>query len=166
MSRFDPIKRWWHSRGFGIHSPSAYRLVREVLCPSETYGYYAYGALGRLASTPEQYSQLSLLYRILVDLRPATVAISKPEPILATVVASALPAADINGDDSPDMAILTSGEMLGGDLPEAVFFCDGTSQLVDIYASTLTGGHVFRGPHSALIVRRADLPLQTFHLDI
>ncbi|MCH5224833.1 MAG: hypothetical protein J1D77_02495 [Muribaculaceae bacterium] len=33
--------RWRHSKGFGVHSPYAYRFVTEVLRPGN-YGYYAY----------------------------------------------------------------------------------------------------------------------------
>ncbi len=47
-------RRWRHTRGFGIHSPFAYRLVKEVVSPSPGYLYYAeeegdMTTLGRLA---------------------------------------------------------------------------------------------------------------------
>lgn len=36
---------WWqrlrHSRGFGIHSPFAFRLITEVLRPQRSYAYYS-----------------------------------------------------------------------------------------------------------------------------
>lgn len=37
----DRYKRWRHSRGFGVHSPFAYALVRNALHPSAGYAYYA-----------------------------------------------------------------------------------------------------------------------------
>lgn len=37
-------KRYRHSKGFGIHSPFAYRFVTDVLNPGQ-YGYYAYDNL-------------------------------------------------------------------------------------------------------------------------
>ena len=40
------LKRFWHSRGFGIQSPSAYRFVRYVI--NEHYPYYAYDELFQL----------------------------------------------------------------------------------------------------------------------
>ncbi|MDE6276648.1 MAG: hypothetical protein K2M06_00910 [Muribaculaceae bacterium] len=37
--------RWWqllrHRKGYGIHSPFAYRFITEVLNPSRKYRYYA-----------------------------------------------------------------------------------------------------------------------------
>ena len=41
---FSPFKwyiKWRHSKGFGVHSPYAYRFVTDVLRP-ESYGYYSY----------------------------------------------------------------------------------------------------------------------------
>ncbi|MBD5227385.1 MAG: hypothetical protein HDS67_04960 [Bacteroidales bacterium] len=37
----DRINRWRHRRGFGVHSPSAFMLVREVVRPRGRYRYYA-----------------------------------------------------------------------------------------------------------------------------
>lgn len=34
-------KRWRHTRGFGVHSPFAYRIVKEVVHPPRGYAYYA-----------------------------------------------------------------------------------------------------------------------------
>lgn len=40
-SLFSLYKRWRHTRGFGVHSPFAYRLVTEVVRPPRGYAYYA-----------------------------------------------------------------------------------------------------------------------------
>lgn len=38
---WDRYKRWRHSRGYGVHSPFAYKFVTDVLRPGP-YGYYSY----------------------------------------------------------------------------------------------------------------------------
>lgn len=40
-SLFSLYKRWRHTRGFGVHSPFAYRMVKEVVSPPRGYAYYA-----------------------------------------------------------------------------------------------------------------------------
>lgn len=51
------------SRGHGVHSPFAYRFIREVLC--ESCGYYAYASL--------KTRHERLLYRIGVFLQPTQI---------------------------------------------------------------------------------------------
>lgn len=36
------VARLRHSYGFGVHSPAAYALVKDVVNPGGRYGYYAY----------------------------------------------------------------------------------------------------------------------------
>lgn len=36
----DRINRWRHRRGYGVHSPAAFMLVKEVVCPQTGYRYY------------------------------------------------------------------------------------------------------------------------------
>ncbi len=37
----DIIGRWRHTRGYGVHSPLAYRIVRECIRPDAKYGMYS-----------------------------------------------------------------------------------------------------------------------------
>ena len=41
MGLLKKYKRWRHSKGYGVHSPYAYKLVTDVLRPG-IYGYYSY----------------------------------------------------------------------------------------------------------------------------
>lgn len=37
---FEWYRRWRHGRGFGVHSPFAYEMVKRVLHPDRKYSYY------------------------------------------------------------------------------------------------------------------------------
>lgn len=73
-----PVNRRRHRRGFGIHSPFAFRFVTEVLC--QPLPYYGYADIGR-------DSRLRLLLRLTASFRPATVLLlsSQPDRLAATV---------------------------------------------------------------------------------
>ena len=36
----DWIKRWRHARGYGVHSPLAFRIVKDCIRPDRRYGFY------------------------------------------------------------------------------------------------------------------------------
>ncbi|MCM1449167.1 MAG: hypothetical protein NC082_02385 [Clostridiales bacterium] len=63
---WSAVKRWWRSRGFGIHSPFAYDFITNTLrCH---HGYYEYRAIEQLQ--PAVQPQLKLLLRVVCRLRP------------------------------------------------------------------------------------------------
>lgn len=37
----DYINRWRHTRGYGVHSPLAFRIVKECVRPDSKYGFYS-----------------------------------------------------------------------------------------------------------------------------
>lgn len=41
----EAYRRWRHGRGYGVHSPFAYELVKQVVRPERGYAYYGYGAI-------------------------------------------------------------------------------------------------------------------------
>lgn len=64
MAGFLNIYAWWqrlrHSRGFGIHSPFAYRFITEVL--NQPYAYYSYDKL--------RTDRERLIYRVALSFGP------------------------------------------------------------------------------------------------
>lgn len=70
---FRPLKRAWRSRGFGIHSPFAFRFVTRVL--REDGEYYAYRELRRIAHSGARFADLSLLFRIICCFSPSEVGV-------------------------------------------------------------------------------------------
>ncbi len=73
--------RWWqllrHSRGFGIHSPFAFRFITEVL--NERLPYYAYDNINATVDGHSAH-EWRTLFRVLVYFRPKTVAIISDKP--------------------------------------------------------------------------------------
>ncbi len=71
--------RWRHSRGFGVHSPYAYRLVKEVLHPSGVT-YYGYAEIGDTfngkAFSSRLYREACMLLRLVNFLQPQRIFIT------------------------------------------------------------------------------------------
>lgn len=57
---------WWRSRGFGVHSPFAYSLIREVL--AEDAPYYAYERLKEMDASDFRFN--ALLHRLMCRFTP------------------------------------------------------------------------------------------------
>ncbi|MCH5229639.1 MAG: hypothetical protein J1F12_06570 [Muribaculaceae bacterium] len=53
MSLIDIFIRWRHSKGFGVHSPYAFRFVNDVVRPG-VYKYYSYDELDSLLEGSER----------------------------------------------------------------------------------------------------------------
>lgn len=153
------ISRYRHGRGFGVHSPFAYRLITEVL--REKLPYYDWGSI--------KGKQERLLYRLACRFRPETV--SAPAP-LADIVRLAEPKAHptsidkaafvvIDTSDKPDaiLATLKRGATL-------IILCNHHKRLVDSILPTLADlgyGMVFDNESdTALIVANPKLPFQVF----
>lgn len=74
-------KRWRHTHGFGVHSPFAYDLVKNVVKPGRRYAWYGYAdieaaaAAERLPRTAEKEARMFL--RLLCRLQPESLFLPK-----------------------------------------------------------------------------------------
>lgn len=119
MSLFSPIseayKRWRHSRGFGVHSPYAYELIKSVVSPGN-YAYYGYWDIDKAILSPQarDYPALRkdarLLLRLVVWLNVKRLIIYPPSQTVFAAVAAAA------GIKSADAANLKSFSPKAGDL--------------------------------------------------
>ena len=72
-SLWHSLLRRRHSRGFGIHSPYAYRFVTDVVRP-RIYGYYAYDDIDADDTIPARSIRTAKWYvRLLIFLKPARI---------------------------------------------------------------------------------------------
>ncbi len=149
-----------HSRGFGIHSPFAYRFVTEVLC--QTLPYYGYADIGH-------DRRLRLLYRLIVAFRPQRVALlsSTPEP-LARAVRRAAGHTDIT-TDTPDFIV---ADDLDSDPSQYIpslstgahaLILNAAPDLRPRIAGAIPHGMIFDNDHGTLVVASyPHLPRQDF----
>lgn len=64
MKLFEAYKRWRHTRGYGVHSPFAYKIVKEVLQDKRGYAYYAYQNLEEAACSRSEIKAARRLMRL------------------------------------------------------------------------------------------------------
>lgn len=115
-------KNWRHGRGFGVHSPLAYRLVSEVLRPRGDACYYGEAWARALFAGDSRSRVAATVLRLLADRNPRSVAlISTTERALSwrRLIAGTVPHAQISDTLRPDseFIIIDSAE---GPVPEGI----------------------------------------------
>ncbi len=150
-----------HSRGFGIHSPFAYRFITEVL--NQPYAYYSYAQL------PEHRQQL--LFRIALHLG-ATRAAVYGDRGLVRAVKLALPRV-VFAERKPDLVVLdaacasadeaaTAADAIAAGA-DAVIFNSCKFNLSDRIRTNMIAGMTFDNHCGTFIaVPRPSLPRQDF----
>lgn len=174
-------KRWRHSRGFGIHSPFAYDLVRLAIHPGKEYGYYGYTLIERTLLTPSASSHTRrdrrdarLLLGILAQLRCRRVILPKDLPLMAAAAEGAgariltsfpgkfkegdfllsrLDGATSGGSDSVFRAIASG---------TPVMILDPSPSLLKTGCSAMTDGLVMIGTRILLLIPRPGMALTTY----
>lgn len=85
-------RRWRHTRGFGVHSPFAFKLVSDILRLPARYGYYGYTDIEKVAaaerrkrhSANQEYTrkakkEAKLFLRLVAFLNPGTLFLHRSE---------------------------------------------------------------------------------------
>lgn len=94
MGFWDFYLRWRHSKGFGVHSPYAYKFVTDVVNPGK-YGYYAYKRLDRILLqynlfSSSKFNSLAFIIRILIFLKSKRIVSDSPNERLPRIVGESL----------------------------------------------------------------------------
>lgn len=148
------------SRGFGVHSPFAYRFITEVLCLPGEYGYYAYSSAGR-------DRRMRLLVRLLACFNPVSVAIDLDAGAerVEALVREVLPHAAVN-EGKPDFII--ADKDLAGFMPcnALILGREAASVLASARAALGHGMTFFNGCDCAVIAALEHLPRQDFELKL
>ena len=150
------IARWYkrlrHTYGFGIHSPSAYELIMEVIRRPRGCACYA----------PD-----SLLYRLIAHYCPAKIEVRGHCDEYEAIARSAAQTSVVKAEkfiivckNAPDSMIEPSTEGT-----EVIYFDDARSPVFARLAGEMKRGHIFASKRRALAVCDPRLPLQTFTLN-
>lgn len=145
-----------------MHSPSAYRYVREVIRLPRGMGYYAYATLPTTTAPVD----CRLLYRIILDLQPTTytVACNDPEQkrAIEAVVSAAAPDAK-SVDTDADLAIVCGNTDFALDYRVAVV-APASHPLVERRCQRAGSGHIYRSSSAAIVREDSNVPFQVFDI--
>lgn len=161
MSLATVLRRLRHSRGFGIHSPFAYRFITEVLNLPKEYGYYAYLYLpGTVSRT---------VFRVAVRFSPGKVCLLDAPDEIGKAVACAVPKAAKVGLYDADMVIFNAARQRK--LPAAALRPDAVTVILNYkkwknraeYMTALPAGMTFSNASTMCVITPLPhLPRQDF----
>lgn len=187
---FRRIKRAWRSRGFGIHSPFAFRFITCVL--RQRSPYYGYDRLRSLADGRSEFRRAALIFRLVCEFVPDTVVV---EADLPAVISASVRLADsrirlvesgsmdilpdgsttvmlICGKITPDDADASQNSSAGHGLIDSIFSQGGVVVILDAdrrsylsLARWMKYGMSFTNRRTAIFFSRADLPRQDFEVN-
>lgn len=180
----QPLLRRLHARGHGVHSPLAYRLVRDVLYLPHSYALYAYHeidlACSGMPGRHSIYPRACRLARIAAFLNPHSVYISSGSDRIAWQVIDlvASKARKLNGDRiaEADMCLITSEKEVAGFLNngrrpgsnvariQAVLTFGINAESAGRIFEAAPGGILFQGKKTCMMFISSDIQKVTYTL--
>lgn len=178
---FRSIRKAWRSRGFGVHSPFAFRFITGVLRGSGRY--YAYPALRQISVNRREYRDYTLLFRVVCDTAPDLVCISvgeeRAEAIRAVVSAAdsrikvvepAVGLISLSGSDRP-LVYMEDDPVASVEVAKSVAASSGivimskcSSRISREVEEAAGSAFIFTNGMMTLIVSRPDFSRQKFEL--
>ena len=115
LSIMNWIRRWRHTRGYGVHSPLAFRIVKECVRPDKRYGFYSDAYLDfEYHEDRKGLRHAKLALRLINLLRPKRVWIPGGDRHLCTALKMSFPkiqfATNKECPKSVDFIVCNSGE--------------------------------------------------------
>lgn len=158
-SLLEHLSRLRHSRGFGVHSPWAYEIVRDVL--PEKCAYYAYHDINRVFGDEARLARM--VFRLLVHLHPHEILVTRQRHWvrLARQVGTHGPGGKV--------FLVTAPEEFHGwrDCETLVFTCLDTPEGREAWQNALhevQGTVIDTHRRLGIMSRRKGLPAQTIHM--
>ena len=92
----DFIHRWRHTLGYGVHSPLAYRIIKECVHPDTRYAYYADFIIQSHSENGDMHRQLRLTVRLINTLHLKKLWIPDCPRAIFKILKKAYPKLDIS----------------------------------------------------------------------
>lgn len=178
MTVYDRFKRWKRRRGFGVHSPEAYRIVKRVIRPGKEVAYYGEEILTLSDYPRKTVRQARLLLRLIAYEKPAFVWTSPGLPsIFNEAIGHAGEAIRIfDGKAFPEKAVEADlvviyqskievkklSAILSGDKPLIAF--DIKPDFKERVINNMASGIIFEWPGGILAIPRSDSELYLYHI--
>ena len=174
--------RWRHSKGFGVHSPYAYRFITDVLNPGR-YGYYAYNQLeflsrGLSKGSPVFFRNAKFLIRLLIFLHTKRIITCGEKYPEAQVAAKALKLIYFNKDSKSaitfkpgDLLILLPNgnvdlsvieKAIGSQIPVLAF--NPSPEMRELLEKPIENGVLFNGISKILLIPRSELHYVSYEI--
>lgn len=90
-SIFDFINRWRHTHGYGVHSPLAYKLVKDCVHPDDRYAFYVDSKIYSTAADYDEGRYLRLLIRLIHTLKCKIVWIPDSDNKIVDIISDTFP---------------------------------------------------------------------------
>lgn len=184
MNLWKEYLRWRHSKGFGVHSPYAYRFITDVLNPGR-YGYYAYNQLHQLSrgqsiDRGDFYNKAEFLIRLAIFLHTKRIISYGTKSPVAQIVSRALKIV-YYGCDVNSKLTFKPGDLLiipKGVDPEAtlinmaiennvpVFALNPGIQLRNILKLPIKKGVLFTGKTKMLLIPREEMEYLSYPINL
>ncbi len=153
-------KRWRHGRGYGVHSPYAFRMVCDVLRLPRGYAYHAYAPIATRRAAlraPLPLGEVWLIYRLMVEFgaRRVYIAASGPARDLIAAITAIAGATTAPRPEAADMLVVLDPGHTCPPLP-AYYAYGGLASL----PAALPSGHIYANPRRAVAAPRPGIPYQ------
>lgn len=171
--------RWRHTRGFGVHSPYAYKLICDVINPGK-YGHYAYHEADVLIDSSHCSPRLGKLIRFIIRLAVflKSIRIVTPSESLPAQIAASSLNIEYSTVSSKNFSFL-SGDFLvldsdcdPGTVRETIdkkipiLALSPSSGLRNILCQPLKKGLLLKSPGKIILIPRDEMEYLTYDINL
>ena len=178
MGLWESFRRWKACRGYGVHSPLGFRLVKHVIRPSREVIYYGEEKIDCAREDYYKIKRARVLLRFVAEMQPATVWTSAkmPQIYIDAIRYAGCVIRIYEGGIFPeeagksDMTVLDGSKLKKNELTRALE--SGKSfigfnlkpSFIRSIIDTVKGGVILEGKRSMIVVSTSDPQLHVYSI--